>query len=417
MARTVLSAAIEGDLMLKAVIVGINDYAAAPLAGCINDAEDVIAYMTRRGALDENIVPLYDGRATRTEIVAALEALVAHSTAGDHLLFHYSGHGSQIPSTSSEEADSFDECLCPLDFTWDDPSTAIRDKDLATILAKVPHDVAMTVVLDSCHSGDMRRDPISLSSLAAPPKSVRRAYPMPLDLQRRLLVSRKIATRTPVRILASNVIVVSACQSNQTAADTEFGGRPNGAFTYYWYDAIYALQGAPLTALLSKCKPPLHSYAMTPMLDGSLDLLQKNEFLVDPPPLGEKVSSPNMPRTMTLVFDETYDMKSLDAALEVRLASGDGEFRFVVTRRGSTPTQWTFPVANDLSYDLECERDSKLVFSVRRWKVAGGTASFDLSVRVVASRTEAVVVEKSVGPRGRKTNGASRDADDATRVP
>ena len=391
--------------MLRAVIVGINDYPGAPLAGCINDAEDVIAYLSRRGAPDENIVPIYDGRATKREIVAALEALIARSTSGDHLLFHYSGHGSQIPSSSADEADAFDECLCPVDFSWDAPATALRDKELAALLAAVPADVAMTVVLDSCHSGDMRR-----GALASSMVRTQRSYPMPLDLQRRARVARKRELRPPVRILAANTVVVSACQSSESAADTAFGGRANGAFTYFWYDALARTAGATLDTLLAACTGPLARYAMHPMLDGGADLLQKQQFLVDPPPF-VAAPTPTVPRTRTLVFEKSFSVEGV-GAVEVRVADGDGEFLCEVTR---SPTQWIFPVSGNVTHELLLERDTKLLIAIDRWTVTGTTPSFALSVRLVASPSTGA--ETCAPASTRKNNGTSRDVDpDAPRA-
>src|SRR5262245_60374401 len=156
--------------MLKAVIVGINEYPESPLQGCINDAQDVITYLTDSlGVSHSNILPLYDSRATKDATVNALRDMIATSSSGDHLLFHYSGHGAQIASQDVNEPDGLDEVLCPVDFDWGDPTTALTDNELAALLATVPSGVALTVVLDSCHSGDMKKDAKKRPRFLAPP--------------------------------------------------------------------------------------------------------------------------------------------------------------------------------------------------------------------------------------------------------
>src|SRR5262245_46089463 len=124
--------------MIKAVIVGINAYPTAPLAGCVNDARDVIDYLSQLGARAENVAAIYDGQATKAAIITALRDMVSASSPGDHLLFHYSGHGSQVKSADLHEPDGLDECLCPVNFSFQYPETAFRDNELATILASVP---------------------------------------------------------------------------------------------------------------------------------------------------------------------------------------------------------------------------------------------------------------------------------------
>src|SRR3954471_4829151 len=98
--------------MTKAVVVGINSYHRLPLHGCVNDADDVIRYLMEVGGLaPADIHPLFDTRATKDAIVRALRDMIAGSRPGDHLLFHYSGHGTQVPSHDLDEPDGLDECL------------------------------------------------------------------------------------------------------------------------------------------------------------------------------------------------------------------------------------------------------------------------------------------------------------------
>src|SRR5262249_30309981 len=161
---------------------------------------------------------LYDERATKTAILRALRDMITSSSLGDHLLFHYSGHGAQIASSDLDEPDGLDECLCPVDFSWNDRSTAFTDNELGALLATVPAGTAMTVLLDSCHSGDMSK------ALADRIKAEPRCLKPPPDVAHRLHGKRVIRHRAIGR---SNAVVISACRDSETAADTSFDGRPN----------------------------------------------------------------------------------------------------------------------------------------------------------------------------------------------
>jgi hypothetical protein len=83
---------------------------------------------------------LSDKRATKKAILEGLKALIAKGGTGDTLVFHYSGHGSQVRCTEGDElADGLDEIICPWDFDWD--GTFIKDDDFATLfegLKKAP---------------------------------------------------------------------------------------------------------------------------------------------------------------------------------------------------------------------------------------------------------------------------------------
>ena len=89
----------------KALLVGINAYSnpSNNLRGCINDIVDMENFIASKHKVypKENIRTLTDGRATKKGILSALDWLLLGASAGDQILFQYSGHGAQIPSHSS----------------------------------------------------------------------------------------------------------------------------------------------------------------------------------------------------------------------------------------------------------------------------------------------------------------------------
>jgi hypothetical protein len=100
----------------KALLVGINDYqSVSDLRGCVNDVLDM--HFTLRslfGFETPEIRVLTDSRATKDYIVQRLKWLVDGAQAGDFLVFHFSGHGSQIRDRDHDELeDQLDELICP----------------------------------------------------------------------------------------------------------------------------------------------------------------------------------------------------------------------------------------------------------------------------------------------------------------
>lgn len=88
---------------------------------------------------------------TKQNMRMALYWLVQGCTAGDSLVFHYSGHGSRQRNYNGDEVDGFDETLCPLDF--ETQGMIVDDEINATIVRPLPHGVKLHSIIDACHSG------------------------------------------------------------------------------------------------------------------------------------------------------------------------------------------------------------------------------------------------------------------------
>lgn len=140
--------------MKKAFICGINLYPGSPLMGCVNDANNMYGMLTDTFGFDPaNVRVLVDGRATTAEMKARLDWLVTGAQPDDVLVFHYSGHGSQIVDRGEQDelSDHLDEIICPVDLDWG--QKLISDDDLGDFLSRVPAGAFAYVILDSCNSG------------------------------------------------------------------------------------------------------------------------------------------------------------------------------------------------------------------------------------------------------------------------
>ena len=68
-------------------------------------------------------------------ILTGIEWLTDGAGPGDVLVFHYSGHGSQVDDDSGDEWECRDEILVPYDHDWSNP---LRDDDLKRRFDRVP---------------------------------------------------------------------------------------------------------------------------------------------------------------------------------------------------------------------------------------------------------------------------------------
>jgi metacaspase-1 len=206
--------------MNRALLVGINDYPDYPLRGCLNDVEAMKAALLDNGFDPMHILILKDSEAKMQHIVNSLASMVNHAQAGDHLVFHFSGHGSQVPDQSifgKDEIDGLDEILCPYDMDWN--GIFIRDDTLRKIFENLHPEATCDVFLDSCHSGTGLRGEDTSRFLPNPCLP----YPMLLNDSVRGLLKDD----TP-----GNVALWSGCRDTQTSADAFISGKPQGAFTY-----------------------------------------------------------------------------------------------------------------------------------------------------------------------------------------
>lgn len=132
----------------RALCVGINAYPSDPLYGCVADAEAWARALVALGF--ETPTMLLDSVATRQAILDTLTRLLESSSAGDVVVFQYSGHGTQLRDLDGDEVSDHDQAICPVNFR---DGELLIDDDIAGILARTPAGVAVTCFLDNCYSG------------------------------------------------------------------------------------------------------------------------------------------------------------------------------------------------------------------------------------------------------------------------
>lgn len=227
-----------------ALLVGINAYPQCnPLNGCVNDVALMEKLLTRRfGFPSANMRRLLDTQATAAAIVEAFRAhLIAGTKPGDLVVFHFSGHGTQVPDDNGDEDDGRDEAIVPYDVQASSGGliNLIRD-DLLGELADQLGDRQFVVVLDSCFSGTGIRSLgnaryVSFSELQ------QKDDPVQLLRQERPVVTRSLplvvsGCRDVIdRAQATQTVLLAACRSDEKAkdllVDMPEGQRHHGVFT------------------------------------------------------------------------------------------------------------------------------------------------------------------------------------------
>lgn len=134
--------------------IGINEVDAnvyggtLPLSGCVNDANDLSRIAQRQGY--ETTV-LLNNQATSSNIVQHISNAANSLQDGDIFFISYSGHGSSIENTSTDdESDGRDE-------SWVLYNRQFLDDELYSLWLTFNEGVRIFVLSDSCHSGTMLR--------------------------------------------------------------------------------------------------------------------------------------------------------------------------------------------------------------------------------------------------------------------
>lgn len=154
----------------RALLIGVNKYPNLPahsqLRGCENDVAAVRHMLVTTFKFPpENVRVLVSEEATEEAVRAALEKLLDDCGEGDIVVFHFSGHGSQM-AAKGEKARGYDESIMPHDsgrmredFPRQVEPRDIRDTEinewLTRLTRKTPY---VTLLFDSCHSGSITRE-------------------------------------------------------------------------------------------------------------------------------------------------------------------------------------------------------------------------------------------------------------------
>ncbi|MBB3179224.1 caspase family protein [Variovorax sp. Sphag1AA] len=275
-----------------ALCIGINNYPGTDmdLAGCVNDANDWAAELTKRGF---SVRKLLDEQATKAGMVDAFKHIVGQAVSGDVVVITYSGHGTYQYDTNGDEADGLDEALCPHDIRL--INAALIDDEIHAIFMTRRDGVHIVLISDSCHSGTVNRAPpnsadkeagrmprfmpmkawMSAESLA---KSGPGGGPVPADAKHAASAALASAQQDD-----AGDVLMAGCEEgeNHFSYDATFANRSNGAFTFY---ALKALRALPANASYTQWYAaladdlPSTRYPQKPQIQGSAEARDRAIF-------------------------------------------------------------------------------------------------------------------------------------------
>ncbi|WMV20004.1 hypothetical protein MTR67_013389 [Solanum verrucosum] len=236
----------------RAVIVGISyKNTRNELKGCINDAKCMKFLLTNRFNFPQDSILMLTEEErdpyripTKHNIRMAMYWLVQGCQAGDSLVFHYSGHGSQQRNYTGDEVDGFDETLCPLDF--ETQGMIVDDEINATLVRPLPRGAKLHAIIDACHSGTM----LDLPFLCRMDRTGRYVWE---DHRPRSGAWKGTS--------GGEVISFSGCDDDQTSADTDNLSKvtSTGAMTFSFIQAIEQGKGTTYGGILNAMRSAIRS--------------------------------------------------------------------------------------------------------------------------------------------------------------
>ncbi|CAL5183212.1 unnamed protein product [Lathyrus oleraceus] len=145
----------------RAVLFGIsyaNTAAPRKLRGSANNAKCMKQFLIDKlGFPSNSIYMLTDDSEekntapTKSNMRMAMKWLVEGCKPGDSLVFYFCGHGSRVKDRNRDEADGYDEAICPVDYEHE--GMILDDEINATIVRPLPHGAKLHALVDASFSG------------------------------------------------------------------------------------------------------------------------------------------------------------------------------------------------------------------------------------------------------------------------
>ncbi|XP_058104125.1 metacaspase-1 isoform X2 [Magnolia sinica] len=181
---------------------------------------------------------------TKNNLRMALFWLTQGCQPGDSLVFHYSGHGSRQLNRNGDEADGYDETLCPLDF--ETQGMIVDDEINATLVRPLPRGAKLHAIVDACHSGTV----LDLPFLCRMNRSGQYIWE---DHRPRSGMWKGTN--------GGEAISFSGCDDDQTSADTSALSRitSTGAMTFCFIQAIERGHGATYGSILNSMRTTIRN--------------------------------------------------------------------------------------------------------------------------------------------------------------
>ncbi len=242
-----------------ALLVGINQYPrSTALSGCVTDVELQRELLIHRfGFNASDILTLTDSQATRENIETAfIEHLTEQAKAGDVVVFHFSGYGSQVKISDESQVDHpirLSNSLLPVDSLLPTKGTATANDLLEETLVLLLRSLAtdhVTTVLDTSYTGAGNVLQGNLRVRSSPKAPAESPSLGELAFQEQILLRLKSSLEQQKQQNSLNQmpgIVLTAAGPTQPATEALWNGFSAGLFTYALTQ--YLWQASPATTV------------------------------------------------------------------------------------------------------------------------------------------------------------------------
>lgn len=287
----------------KALLVGINAYEGMRLRGCVNDVNRMRELLQQQYNMSDDMLHiLLDEAATAAAIQEGLRWLAEPdgTQTPPVRLFHFSGHGTFVADESGDEPDGQDEALVPYDYQT---AGMVLDDTLRELYHTFSPNTHLVLTMDCCHSGTVHAAPATLNRFMVVSReeqqridAARERFEQKRDAfeaqKRAELSSQQITQEEHNRAIeqldqkshfardpaTTTVVILSAAQDQQTAADARLSGDFYGAFSYYLTEALRG-SGANLSypSLMDMVSKSIrdNKFTQIPQLHGSAENIKR----------------------------------------------------------------------------------------------------------------------------------------------
>ncbi|HEU5075467.1 MAG TPA: caspase family protein [Polyangiaceae bacterium] len=270
----------------RALLIGINKYPylhGRSLSGCVNDAEVMRQLLIDRFEFDPaNVDVLLDGEATREGVLGALDRLYERTGTDDVVVLFYAGHGSQMTDVEGDEPDGLDETIVPTDSGRDPhPNRDIKDDEINAWLLRLGRKTSHAVlIVDSCHSATISRDPFGENVRWVPPdlRPPSALPPSTIDASVARGFEREAVGASGWLPVSSRYVLLAACGTDESAYEYRVDGAGgtvrHGALTYF---LARELKAAPNGSTYRDVFEPVKRHVttvyprQTPQMEGTRD--------------------------------------------------------------------------------------------------------------------------------------------------
>lgn len=260
---------MTGGPDLHALVVGVDRYLPPPegevtlygaLRGAVADARAVARYLEELLDVPGDQVELLTASGlgpepteprerwpTYPRLVAALERLEERTSKGDQALVFFAGHGGRMLTAWPEHKGhgQVDEGWAPVDVQLPE-GRYLRDGELAAWVERQRRrGVFVSLVLDCCHAGGLRRLPVG-ARIRGPVRHLdRRSLPGGSELASRREIHRALDHRRRWAGggfgVGEGAVLLAACRDVEQAFEDSFGDGPRGVLTHYLLEALEGL--------------------------------------------------------------------------------------------------------------------------------------------------------------------------------